>query len=638
MMAQGLMDGPMKGHLGLKSSPFAPTDCKLVSQYMVVDHMASHYKKLNSAKACVDTTMPKAMVISQKMRDQKRREELRAKSARKAPSPSPMKTHYNHNYASSRATSDIDREEMMAMMHGLTVASGMDDVDYTHIASKAQKHRILDASVTDLEVNLSEDTKMNGTDMRLVDRIISDNTCSPSNYRSNKKVTSNIPLNADPESAKSLTPRSRDLMDTKSHKYTEQKPFTPRTLKSKQSSKLSQFKYYTPPKKKPTPSERAPMKVIVSRSETPATDTSMDIMMNETLMSRDFCRTPNKSGVPPLDISLDADHVKWLKDQTHRGLLRSTRSVLTRSEAGSDVGSMLLPPDALDTERVNGHTLMTLNREEEIKYLDFISDVTNDVLDRGIFTNRALKTVFESHLDKHKRELKVSKMRDMLDDLRKDLGIPVDDHETDTVGLTSMRTWSPDELATATQTIHHQQQQQEATGARASRRKDPMMTTQKMSLPTLKMCRRGSGEGKPPLPRPGSRGSRSRPGSSCSKTDLHELKEVNEEDMNGHATDILTIDHEAAKAEEQEEEIEAKMEEEDEVLGDTLKAELMDYEEEFEEEEAEDEEVPPPQPTPRKRSSVTPRSDLKETPRSNGLTQTTDSVTVSELDEDDSIF
>ena len=31
-------------------SAFAPTDCKLVSQYMVLDHMMSHYKKLNNVK------------------------------------------------------------------------------------------------------------------------------------------------------------------------------------------------------------------------------------------------------------------------------------------------------------------------------------------------------------------------------------------------------------------------------------------------------------------------------------------------------------------------------------------------------------------------------------------------------------
>jgi hypothetical protein len=224
-------------------------------------------------------------------------------------------------------------------------------------------------------------------------------------------------------------------------------------------------------------------------------------------------------------------------------------------------------------------------------------------------------------------------MRDMLDDLRRDLGIPAEDHEPDGAALRSMQTWSPEELAMATRTI----QPQESPAVRGSRRKDPLMMTQK-TLPALK-ARRGSSEGKPPLPRPGSRGSRSRPGSSCSKSDLHEVKEVNEEAVNGVA-DILTINHNDAKEVNDEEptvtDVGDPVLEDEDGLGDTLKAELLDYEEDFQEDEEKSES--PPQPTPRKRSVTTPRSDLKETPRSNGLTQTTDSITVSELDENESPF
>lgn len=234
---------------------------------------------------------------------------------------------------------------LFIQMQGLTVADGLDDVDFAQIAARAKQHRNQDSSFTDLEVHVSEsDAQLNEKDMRFVDRIVGDSTHSPSNYHSNKRMASNIPNNAG-GNGRTATPRSGDLLETKSHKYTEQKPFTPRTLKTKHSSKLSQFKYYTPAKKKPVQSESGPTKVLVSRSETPATDTSMDIMMNETLMSRDFNRTRPKNGVPPLDISLDADHVKWLKEQTRRGHLRSTRSVMTRSEAESDLGSLRLPAD-----------------------------------------------------------------------------------------------------------------------------------------------------------------------------------------------------------------------------------------------------------------------------------------------------
>ena len=38
-------------------------------------------------------------------------------------------------------------------------------------------------------------------------------------------------------------------------------------------------------------------------------------------------------------------------------------------------------------------------------YLDFVTEVTNDILVRGIFTNRVLRNVFEEHVEKNKGRL-----------------------------------------------------------------------------------------------------------------------------------------------------------------------------------------------------------------------------------------
>lgn len=40
-----------------------------------------------------------------------------------------------------------------------------------------------------------------------------------------------------------------------------------------------------------------------------------------------------------------------------------------------------------------------------MEYLDFITEVTNDVLTRGIFTNRVLDKVFDEHVQKNKDRL-----------------------------------------------------------------------------------------------------------------------------------------------------------------------------------------------------------------------------------------
>ncbi|XP_031558434.1 spermatogenesis-associated protein 7 homolog [Actinia tenebrosa] len=61
--------------------------------------------------------------------------------------------------------------------------------------------------------------------------------------------------------------------------------------------------------------------------------------------------------------------------------------------------------------------------EQEQNYMQFISDVTSDVLARGIFSNRVLNKVFESHIDKRKDDLDESRMREMIDQLKLDLDI-----------------------------------------------------------------------------------------------------------------------------------------------------------------------------------------------------------------------
>ncbi|NXF70209.1 SPAT7 protein, partial [Ciccaba nigrolineata] len=61
-------------------------------------------------------------------------------------------------------------------------------------------------------------------------------------------------------------------------------------------------------------------------------------------------------------------------------------------------------------------------REEEILYLAFIEDVTNEILSLGLFSNRVLEQLFECHIQENKNRLDESKMRHFLDVLKADLG------------------------------------------------------------------------------------------------------------------------------------------------------------------------------------------------------------------------
>ena len=173
-----------------------------------------------------------------------------------------------------------------------------------------------------------------------------------------------------------------DLLKTRSKCFTEEKPFQPRTLKYKNaSSKISQSKNYNPPKKRQpledgedsdnksqnsrghkneynkTKVNGVPKRgTITNRPETPMTMTGSVDWMNETLMSRDEPHQRSPSGVPPLDISLDADNLHWLMEQKEKAELRASYSSLAPSYRGEHDGGVNR------TAQVTSHTTRETNR------------------------------------------------------------------------------------------------------------------------------------------------------------------------------------------------------------------------------------------------------------------------------------
>ena len=56
--------------------------------------------------------------------------------------------------------------------------------------------------------------------------------------------------------------------------------------------------------------------------------------------------------------------------------------------------------------------------------MSFIKEVTDDIIARGVCTNRVINNVFEYHIARYKNTLNPNKMRDLLDTLRNDIGVP----------------------------------------------------------------------------------------------------------------------------------------------------------------------------------------------------------------------
>ncbi|VDI16160.1 spermatogenesis-associated protein 7 [Mytilus galloprovincialis] len=454
----------MKGQLGLRSSALAPTSSKITTQYLVLDHMNNHYRKVVGAKSAIDNKPPKALKTSQKIRDRQTRDYVKKTGTRPPSRTMPSRTHSQMQYYDQDDYDDEnqwgeydpdDEEERLVqtIMRTTLKPKSSTSVNATH------------GSVTEPTERQYEEYAH--TNVSQQPRAMSAN----SKWMKTRNMMTAVRAVTAPISARKDKTYDGDLIEKRSHAFTEEKPFTPRTLKTKnRSSRLSEYKYYTPPPQKRSGKKQEEEDHETKKKETPApkprprqsakspqrVDASMtDTLMFESLQSRDFSRFKDKEElVPKLDISLDKDHMNWLQEQQYRNTVREKSGTLRSSMGRIQEDEMMHSTEFDQTRDMStlgksstrgfGNTTGSQRlhkeqsyieqrkreREEELKYMEFMKEVTDDVLTRGVFTNRVLKQVFESHIRKKKGQLDERRMRSMLGKVRNDLGI-LDDDESD---------------------------------------------------------------------------------------------------------------------------------------------------------------------------------------------------------------
>lgn len=150
-----------------------------------------------------------------------------------------------------------------------------------------------------------------------------------------------------------------DVLNKHAHSFTEpSKPFTPRTLKTNRESSLKRYKYYTPPPPKktqkdeePAPSHETKVKGVPrpkprqgqakAGGDMAASGVLTETMlMDMSLRSHDPRAHDDSKGVPRLDISMDTDHLSWVKEQASRAQIR-TRSGTSSHPRDLDSGDAL---------------------------------------------------------------------------------------------------------------------------------------------------------------------------------------------------------------------------------------------------------------------------------------------------------
>ncbi|XP_010987463.2 spermatogenesis-associated protein 7 isoform X1 [Camelus dromedarius] len=400
-----------KGQLSTKSNAFCTdsSSLRLSTLHLVKNHMAVHYNKILSAKAAVDCSVPLSMSTSIKYADQQRREKLKKELARRERELKLAKTTVQANSKSNskslfntlqKPSGEPQDEDGMLIEE----VSGFQSFTRSPVTSSERLHLSLPKSNKVL-TNGAE--KNSSSSLSSMDYAASGprKSCSGTSYGKGPRGT--FPNSHRFQLVISKAP-SGDLLDKHSELFSNRHlPFTPRTLKTEAKSFLSQYRYYTPAKRKKdfsdqrleaeTQTELSSFKCDFETVEIKNfTDSEVNIKQASSCMTYD-----TKGRITPLP--LQGHELPW--DEVKDGALQcsASRAVCQYS---------LQPP----SER------KIYSDEEELLYLSFIEDVTEEILKLGLFSNRFLERLFERHIKQNKHHLEEAKMRHLLHILKVDLG------------------------------------------------------------------------------------------------------------------------------------------------------------------------------------------------------------------------
>ncbi|XP_013010757.1 spermatogenesis-associated protein 7 isoform X3 [Cavia porcellus] len=358
------------------------------------------------SNAAVDCSIPVSMSASIKYADQQRREKLKKELER-------CEKEFKLNKTSIQANS---KKRLKSIFNTLQKPAGepqnqgmlIEEMNGFPSFTKA----LLPSSETQLRLRKSDRVPMNGASQNgssspsSVDCITSD----PRNLGPGA-VHGRRPRSAFPSSHRfqvviSKAP-SGDLLEKHADFFSnKQLPFTPRTLKTEAKSFLSQYRYYTPAKRRKDITDPQ----IEGETQTELSSCHSDLGTSEikkltdsevnTEQASNYMTYGTKEKLTPL--SLQGHDLTWdeIKDSAPRPSSQRTVCQYSAQRPWEN----------------------KISNEEELLYLSFIEDITNEILKLGLFSSRFLDRLFERHVKENKHRLKEEKMRHLLHGLKIDLG------------------------------------------------------------------------------------------------------------------------------------------------------------------------------------------------------------------------
>uniref|UniRef100_A0A9L0RXW0 Spermatosis associated 7 n=1 Tax=Equus caballus TaxID=9796 RepID=A0A9L0RXW0_HORSE len=242
-----------KGHLSTKSNAFCTdsSSLRLSTLHLVKNHMAVHYNKILSAKAIVDCSVPLSMSTSIKYADQQRREKLKKELAQCERGLKLTKTAMRAN-SKNNSKSLNTLQKPSGEPHDedgvlLKEVNGFPSFTRSRVTSSERLHLSAPKSS---KVLTNSPEKNSSSSQSSMDYTTSGprKPCSGTVY--GRRPRSTVPNSYRFELVISKAP-SGDLLDKHSELFSNRHlPFTPRTLKTEAKSFLSQYRYYTPAKRK----------------------------------------------------------------------------------------------------------------------------------------------------------------------------------------------------------------------------------------------------------------------------------------------------------------------------------------------------------------------------------------------------
>ncbi|XP_055016682.1 spermatogenesis-associated protein 7 homolog [Boleophthalmus pectinirostris] len=369
---------------GAKISPFCPHSSSKLTQSIIKDHMISHYKKVYSAKAAIDTSVPKSLLYSVKYNDQLKRGRAQNGVRPQSAHSLSQRSRTACSPAQSRLSLQLDRDPYLCSSSSLSSTprpstsfhprstvypSYSGDQHHPRPSSERGHRSTLHNSLTSATMY---STQAGGD--------------QPFSYRAFQDPIQKT--------------YSGDLLEKHAQRFTEDKPFTPKTLKTDKSSYLSKYRYYRSPQRTTQDRPNASLKhdnlhkstsrrksthEVDDRSQTRGISTDHDFSEDD--LSPSYPSSTREHRSREQEVSRSYNRVSY----------KSTKSPISRS---------------------------VLAEEEELKYLEFITDVTDDILSRGFISDSVVERVINRHVDMNRYHLNEGKMRHLLEVLRQDLKQP----------------------------------------------------------------------------------------------------------------------------------------------------------------------------------------------------------------------